>query len=630
MKKIKKFLSVLLSVLMVFSVVSVTSLAADSNGRLKGDMNGSGKIEAADARLLMRVSAGLSTLESFDIDFSLVDMNGDGAITAEDARRVLRYSAKIDMDFSDSEEIADVTPSLSIVCNSTNVLVDSMITLTVSADNMVGTKSNNLAIIYDPDCLEFVEIKNSQLFGALNVSGLFEDGVVHYASAFTDKATMSGALFNVSFKVLKGDNVSLSCSAESWVGTHIPKDVHIVLSPHTHTFETTFKSDASCVSDGIVTYTCTECGYDYRERIPKIDHVDKDLDDFCDACSANLCAQYGEFYYTVKDGSVTITAIADNSEGYIDIPDTIEGYPVTTIAEKAFCAHYGITGITIPAGVTTIGDDAFCGCRSLKKINVDANNACYASDEEGVLFNKNKTVLIQYPVGKNISSDLIPSGAYTIPDGVKSIEKSAFEDCHTLRSLTIPRSVTTIGENAFVGVYWLAYVYYEGTQEEWNRIEISEGNDCLNVEKFMFRGDFFPKPPNTKIVVNGDTMVITAGKGTLVEDIRNALHLNMTVTDKDGKPVAQNHKVGTGAKAVLISGDGSLLLSYDIVVPMDIDGNGEVTAADARLALRYSAKLDTLGDVFKAAADINGDANITAADARAILRVAAKLDAYKF
>lgn len=62
------------------------------------------------------------------------------------------------------------------------------------------------------------------------------------------------------------------------------------------------------------------------------------------------------------------------------------------------------------------------------------------------------------------------------------------------------------------------------------------------------------------------------------------------------------------------------------IVIGDVNGDGEITAKDARLALRISAKLDVPTAVQKAAADVNGDGDVTAKDARSILRVSAKLD----
>lgn len=60
----------------------------------------------------------------------------------------------------------------------------------------------------------------------------------------------------------------------------------------------------------------------------------------------------------------------------------------------------------------------------------------------------------------------------------------------------------------------------------------------------------------------------------------------------------------------------------------DLNGDGKVTADDARTCLRASAHLDTLGETAAAAADIFGDGTVTAANARKILRVAAQLDIF--
>ena len=63
---------------------------------LVGDANGDGQITAADARILLRLSAKLEKIESYNVPFAVLDVNGDGQITASDARKVLRLSAKLD------------------------------------------------------------------------------------------------------------------------------------------------------------------------------------------------------------------------------------------------------------------------------------------------------------------------------------------------------------------------------------------------------------------------------------------------------------------------------------------------------------------------------------------------------
>ena len=59
----------------------------------------------------------------------------------------------------------------------------------------------------------------------------------------------------------------------------------------------------------------------------------------------------------------------------------------------------------------------------------------------------------------------------------------------------------------------------------------------------------------------------------------------------------------------------------------DVNGDGYIHADDARLALRASARLETLSDAQLIAADVNGDGKLFANDARQILRVSAKLQA---
>lgn len=120
---------------------------------------------------------------------------------------------------------------------------------------------------------------------------------------------------------------------------------------------------------------------------------------------------------------------------------------VKTMEYDAFSYCTGLTGITIPASMTNLTDsntsdpfDQFSECPSLTRITVSKESKSFA-DQDGVLFNKDKTILIRCP-GKK-------AGAYVIPNSVTSIASGAFEDCSGLTSIDIPENVTSIGGMAF-------------------------------------------------------------------------------------------------------------------------------------------------------------------------------------
>ena len=203
------------------------------------------------------------------------------------------------------------------------------------------------------------------------------------------------------------------------------------------------------------------------------------------ALLAAIADQYGDFTYS-SDGSVITIDVYTGMGGHVDIPETIEDLPVTSIGysafyqctgldsvtlpsnvvsigdwafgectglasvtilgrvvrfgDSAFSSCSALTSIMIPSSVTSIGSQAFYSCTNLMSITVADDNAAYSSTN-GVLFDKGQTTLIQYPGGK--------VGDYTIPDSVAGIGDRAFSSCSGLTSVTIPGSVTSIGAQAF-------------------------------------------------------------------------------------------------------------------------------------------------------------------------------------
>ena len=160
--------------------------------------------------------------------------------------------------------------------------------------------------------------------------------------------------------------------------------------------------------------------------------------------------------YVIPDGVMTIGNMAFyscKSLTDVTIPDS-----VTSIGNNAFASCSALTSITIPESVTSIGYNALDNCKSLTSITVDENNKYYSS-KDGVLFNKDRTVLILYPGGNNRKS-------YIIPDSVTTIEDGAFESCEFLTGILIPDSVTSIEPNSFPWIETLTLFANKGSYAE--------------------------------------------------------------------------------------------------------------------------------------------------------------------
>ena len=143
--------------------------------------------------------------------------------------------------------------------------------------------------------------------------------------------------------------------------------------------------------------------------------------------------------YIIPDGIIGIGDMAfyDSDLTTIILPES-----VTSIGEISFMYCWDLESITIPKGVTDIESSSFDFC-ALTAINVAADNTEFCS-EDGILFNKDKTVILRYPQQKTNTT-------YIVPDGVSRIGDNAFRDCGKLTSVTIHNAVIEIGDYAFSG-----------------------------------------------------------------------------------------------------------------------------------------------------------------------------------
>ena len=307
--------------------------------------------------------------------------------------------------------------------------------------------------------------------------------------------------------------------------------------------------------------------------------------------------------YEIKGGKVTITGCDYGASGKLVIPATIKGKTVNVISDNAFGLCERLTSITIPDSVTSIGHSAFGGCTSLtsitipdsvtsigggafggctsltsitigngvtiiksatfenctnlrsitmgdsvtsidydvfvdctslSSIKVGAGNVNY-SDIDGVLFNAEKTALLNYPVGKTVAN-------YTVPKSVTSIGDFAFMQCTSLKSITIGDSVTSIDYGSFVNCESLTAVTFLGDAPE----VVRNRDTFLDSTPTIYRkpeakgwGDTFGdrpvkligEAPSEKLIV--DTAPVKNGKKFPSSTKELMFGSNPVVTDKD-------------------------------------------------------------------------------------------------
>lgn len=259
----------------------------------------------------------------------------------------------------------------------------------------------------------------------------------------------------------------------------------------------------------------TKINWSVFAHCPELTHIEVDAnnENYCDVDGVlfdkekTILISYpggrAEKYYTVLSGVKAIERDAFAGCRNLEGIALLDG--VTSIGVQAFSDCENLKYISLPGSVVDIGKLAFADSWKLEEISVDKNNANYSSDA-GVLFDKNKMVLIKYPEGN-------PRTEYIVPNSVKVVEDSAFTDCDnlikvkignsteiigdafgacdSLCEITIPVSVKTIEKWAFHLCHELKNVYYEGNEEQWEMIDIGEHNDeFINATRHYKVNDF--------------------------------------------------------------------------------------------------------------------------------------------
>lgn len=285
----------------------------------------------------------------------------------------------------------------------------------------------------------------------------------------------------------------------------------------------------------------------------------------------------------------------------INLPEGLE-----TIGIQAFCDCDSLKTVTIPSSVNSIGFGAFEWCDSLTEIKVKSNNA-YFTDINGVLYNKDKTKILQYPKAKTQTS-------YIIPSSVTTVGRDAFEECENLKSIILPKRLTSIEESAF-------------SSSGIKTIEIPAG--VTTISRSAFNSSLIESIVLPSNIVKIDTMAFRNCKNLKKIFIQNP---QCEIDDSFGT-ICSNLAFEDAYRqfdGIIYGYENSTAHAYaqkyeypfSAFIYGDANSDGKLTAGDAAFIAKNLA--EQKGYTLPAYADFTGDGKVTAYDAAMIAKYLAE------
>jgi len=213
------------------------------------------------------------------------------------------------------------------------------------------------------------------------------------------------------------------------------------------------------------------------------------------------------------DNGLSLTEIKRQEEFFnLLVPSVINGKTVVAVSDNAFdsISESYAESMVFPSTVTSIGKSAFS---RISKVAISFEGPIYKISESS--FEK-CTTLKEIKLGNGMET--IPFSAFAsctalnraqIPDSVKIIEENAYEKCSSLLTVVLPSSLTTIENGAFLECNSLKSIFFKGSEEQFDLIDIADGNDPIltadlyfySEEKPSTQGDFWHYDSNGTPVI---------------------------------------------------------------------------------------------------------------------------------
>ena len=201
----------------------------------------------------------------------------------------------------------------------------------------------------------------------------------------------------------------------------------------------------------VLTYTDTGLtnGQTYWFKVSAVNYIGEGT-----SCPAISATPSYDFDYRLINGDTEVEITGYHGPGgFVSIPGTIDGKPVTSIGDHAFDSCMSLTSMTIPIGVTSIGDSAFYYCTSLASVTIPIGVTSLGDYSFYYCYSLTSITIpigVTY-IGNHAFAVCTSLTSVIIPSSVTSIGSYAFASCTSLTSVTIPDPVISLEEHAFAG-----------------------------------------------------------------------------------------------------------------------------------------------------------------------------------
>lgn len=210
--------------------------------------------------------------------------------------------------------------------------------------------------------------------------------------------------------------------------------------------------------------------------------------------------QYKEY----EDHATLYRYVSTSTQAEYTVPDSHNGKPLTEMEPFSVASAEYLKVLNIGKLVEKIDAWSISSCPVLEAINVDKDNPNYCS-VDGVLYNKDMTVLIKYP---NANAAVKDAAEFVIPDSVKEIADNAFYLCSNVYKVVFNEGIERIGNMAFIKCTSLASLELPSTLKELGKDAFSYCDSLkiveipASVEKVGSNAFFSTASNIEKIIVN--------------------------------------------------------------------------------------------------------------------------------